>query len=165
VASAQESALEGARARGLTIATAESLTGGLVAAALTSVPGASDVFLGGIVTYSIGAKRDLLAVPPGMVAEAGPVSEEVAVAMAEGARLLFDSDLAVATTGAAGPEPHGGRPPGTFCVGVASRSGSLAWTEVVSGDREEVRTKATDRAILALCEVIDSPGEPGTRVG
>jgi nicotinamide-nucleotide amidase len=147
------------------IATAESLTGGLVAAALTSVPGASDVFVGGIVAYALDAKGDALGVPRDVLAACGPVSEEVAVAMAEGARRLFGSDLAVATTGAAGPEPHGGRPPGTFCVGVASPFGSLAWTEVVPGDRDEVRTKATNRAILALCEVIDSAKGPGTRVG
>jgi nicotinamide-nucleotide amidase len=165
VATAQESALAGARARGLTIATAESLTGGLVAAALTSVPGASDVFLGGIVAYALEVKGAALGVPRDLLAACGPVSEEVAVAMAEGARRLFGSDLAVATTGAAGPEPHGGRSPGTFCVGVASPFGSLARTEVVPGDRHEVRTKATDQAILALCEVIDSAGEPGTRVG
>jgi nicotinamide-nucleotide amidase len=165
VASAQESALSGARAKGLTIATAESLTGGLVAAALTSVPGASDVFVGGVVTYSIGAKRDLLAVPPDIVADAGPVSEEVAVAMARGARDLLGADVAVATTGAAGPEPHGGAAPGTFCIAVVGPFGFLARTEVVQGDRHEVRAIATDRAISALCEVIDSAGEPGTRVG
>ncbi len=165
MASAPESALAGARARGLTIATAESLTGGLVAASLTSVPGASDVFVGGIVAYALGAKGDALGVPLELLTARGPVSEEVAVAMAEGARRLFGSDLAVATTGAAGPEPHGGRPPGTFCLGVASPFGSLSRTEVVSGDRHEIRTKATDQAILALCEVIDSAGEPGTRVG
>jgi nicotinamide-nucleotide amidase len=164
VSSAQESALAGARAKGLTIATAESLTGGLVAAALTSVPGASDVFVGGIVAYALDAKGAALGVPRDLLAACGPVSEEVALAMAEAARRLFGSDLAVATTGAAGPEPHGGRPPGTFCVGVAGPFGSLARTEVVAGDRHEVRAKATDRAILALCEVIDSAGEPGTSV-
>lgn len=163
--SATEAALAGARARGWTIATAESLTGGLVAAALTAVPGASDVFLGGIVTYSLGAKSDALGVPQSLIAERGPVSEEVAVSMADGARRFFGSDVGVATTGAAGPEPHGGRPPGTFCVAVASPLGSLARTEVFPGRREAVRAKATNLAILALCEVIDLATEPGTRVG
>ena len=163
--SAREAALAGARARGWTIATAESLTGGLVAAALTSVGGASDVFRGGIVAYALDAKDGVLGVPHGLLATWGPVSEQVAVAMAEGARRLFGADVGVATTGAAGPEPHGGRAPGTFCVGVASPSGTIALTEVVAGDRQEVRAKATDRAILALCEVCDVVDGPGTRVG
>ena len=165
MASAQAAALAGARAKGWTIATAESLTGGLVAAALTSVPGASDVFRGGIVAYALDAKAGVLGVPHDLLATFGPVSEEVAVAMAEGARRVFGADIAVATTGAAGPEPHGGREAGTFCVGVASPLGFVAFTEVVSGDRDGVRAKATDRAILALCEVCDAVGEPGTRVG
>ena len=165
MAGGPEAALAGARARGWTIATAESLTGGLVAAALTSVPGASDVFRGGVVAYARDAKEAALGVPTDTVESWGPVSEEVAVAMAEGARRLFGADVAVATTGAAGPEPHGGRKAGTFCVGVASPAGSRALTEVVSGDRHAVRTKAADRAILALCEVCDAVDGPGTRVG
>ena len=165
MASAPEAALAGARARGWTIATAESLTGGLVAAALTSVGGASDVFRGGVVAYALDAKEGVLGVPQEVLAAWGPVSEQVAAAMAEGARRLFGADVGVATTGAAGPEPHGGRAPGTFCVGVASPSGTVGLTEVVSGDRQGVRAKAADRAILALCEVCDAVDEPGTRVG
>jgi nicotinamide-nucleotide amidase len=163
--SPQEAALAGARARGWTIATAESLTGGLVAAALTSIPGASDVFRGGIVAYALCAKDGALGVPREVLDACGPVSEEVAVAMAEGARRAFGADIAVATTGAAGPEPHGGRAPGTYCVGVAGPMGSVSLTDVVPGDRDAVRAKATDQAILALCDVIDSVDEPGTRVG
>jgi nicotinamide-nucleotide amidase len=153
-----------ARARSLTVGTAESLTGGLVAAALTSVPGASDVFVGGVVAYSRGAKEDLLGVAAATVAMYGPVSEETALAMADAARRLLGSDLAVATTGAAGPEPHGGRAPGTFCVAVVGPFGSLALTAVAPGGRDAVRGEAVNRAIQALCEVLDSATWAGTRV-
>ena len=153
-----------ARARRLTVATAESLTGGLVAAALTSVPGASDVFVGGVVAYSPGAKQDVLGVAAATLAMYGPVSEETALAMAEAARQLLGSDLAVATTGAAGPGPHGGRDPGTFCVAVVGPFGSLALTVVAPGDRDAVRAEAVNRAIQALCEVLDSATWAGTSV-
>ncbi len=158
-------ALEAARGRGLTIATAESLTGGLVAGALTSVPGASDVYAGGVVSYAIEVKRDILRIPVPTLADYGPVSEEVALAMAEGVRRLLRADAAVATTGVAGPEPHGGKPPGTFCVAAVGPSGVATFTDVVPGNRDEVRRRAVNRAIQALCDVLDSMGSPGTSVG
>ncbi len=160
-----EEALALARERRVTLATAESLTGGLVAAALTSVPGASDVFVGGVVSYAVGAKEDILGVPASVLAESGPVSEEVALAMAEGARRVFGADVAVATTGAAGPEPHGGRMPGTFCVAVVGPTGFARYTDVVAGDRDEVRSRAVLRAISAVCDLLNSEGIAGTRVG
>jgi nicotinamide-nucleotide amidase len=159
-----EAALEGARGRGLTIATAESLTGGLVAAALTAVPGASDVFVGGFVTYALGAKAGLLGVPAALLADPGPVSREVALAMAEGVRRTLGADIGLATTGAAGPESHGGQPPGTFWVAAVGPSGSLARTAAAPGGRGEVRAEATNRAIAALCDLIDSAPMAGTRV-
>ncbi len=164
-AASPEEVLALAREHGLTIATAESLTGGLVAAALTSVPGSSDVFVGGVVSYSVGAKTDVLEVPVALVEAEGPVSEAVARAMAEGARRLFGADAAVATTGAAGPDPHGGRAPGTFCVAAVGPPGSLAVTERVPGGRDEVRRRAVARAVTTLCDVLVTKGKAGTRVG
>jgi len=157
--------LAAARERGLTIATAESLTGGLVAAELTSVPGASDVFVGGVVSYAIEVKRDVLRIPVPTLADHGPVSEPVALAMAEGVRDLLRVDVAVATTGVAGPEPHGGREPGTYCIAAVGPSGVAAFTDVVRGDRDAVRRSAANRAIQALCDVLDSAGCAGTSVG
>ena len=159
-----ERAITLARAAGVTIATAESLTGGLVSAALTSVPGASDVFVGGVTSYALGAKEDLLGVPASLLAEAGPVSEAVALAMARGARDVLGADVAVSTTGAAGPEPHGGRPAGTFCVAVSAPGGDVSLTATAPGGRDEVRAEATIRAIAALCDVLDSSHLAGTRV-
>src|SRR5205085_7432035 len=101
--SVEEHVLALARARGLTIATAESCTGGLVAARVTRVPGSSESFLGGIVAYADTVKRAELDVPEALLAEQGAVSAEVAEAMAEGARRRLGADVAVAVTGIAGP--------------------------------------------------------------
>ena len=138
-----------AAAAGLRIATAESATGGALAAALTAVPGASQTYVGGVVAYSVALKRELLAVTDAALAH-GVVSEPVAEAMARGALSRCDADVAVATTGAAGPEPHGGAAPGTVCVGVATATASTAFTLHVPGDRDEVVRRAVDTAIDAL---------------
>jgi nicotinamide-nucleotide amidase len=106
--------LEMLRERNLTLAVAESLTGGMIGSRLTSVPGASDVFRGGLVSYATDTKQELLGVAEGPV-----VTEEAAVAMARGARRLFRSDVGIAATGVAGPDPQEGRPPGTVCLAVA----------------------------------------------
>jgi nicotinamide-nucleotide amidase len=163
--SSPEGAIALARAAGVTIATAESLTGGLVSAALTSVPGASDVFVGGVTSYALGAKEDVLGVPAGLLAEAGPVSEAVALAMAHGARNLLGADVVVSTTGAAGPEPHGGKPAGMFCIAVSAPGGDVSFTATGPVGRDEVRAEATIRAIAALCDVLDSSLLTGTSVG
>jgi len=104
--------------RGLTIACAESLTGGGLGERITAVPGASAYFLGSAVTYSAEAKRSLLGVSPGTLEAAGPVSRECAAEMASGARRLFGSDVAVALTGTAGPEPHDGAEPGSVWAAI-----------------------------------------------
>ena len=114
-----ERIVEVARRQGLTLATAESVTGGLIAAALTDVPGASTIFAGGMVAYTAEAKRELLGVGAELIASRGVVSQEVARAMAEGARGTLGVDCAVATTGVAGPEPHVGQAPGVVCVAAA----------------------------------------------
>jgi nicotinamide-nucleotide amidase len=121
--------------RGLTLAVAESLTGGLVAARLVNVPGASAWFRGGVVTYASDLKRTLLDVPPGPV-----VSEEAAAAMATGVRRVMDADVGLGVTGVAGPDPQDGQPPGTVFLAVATGGGEPITTPVrLPGDRERIR--------------------------
>ncbi|WP_084127129.1 CinA family protein [Demequina sp. NBRC 110054] len=138
-----------AAAGGVTLAFAESLTGGAVCSALVSVPGASQVLLGGIVSYTVEAKHALLGVPAELLDERGPVSEEVAIAMATGVRARLCSDIGVSTTGVAGPDPHDGKQPGTVWVGVATASGASAHKLALSGDRAAIRQAAVDRALDA----------------
>ncbi|WP_062384781.1 CinA family protein [Demequina iriomotensis] len=143
------------RERQATLATAESLTGGAVCAALVSVPGASDVIRGGIVAYSATMKAALLGVDPALIAASGVVSEPVALAMARGAREATGATHAVATTGVAGPEPHGGRPAGTVCLAVEGPAGSRALTLELPGDRTAVRAAATEAALALVTAVLD----------
>ncbi len=131
--------LEMLRQRGLTLATAESLTGGMVGSRICDVPGASDVYLGGVVSYANSVKSDLLGVPDGPV-----VTEEAAAAMAAGARRCTGADVAVATTGVAGPDPLEGKEAGTVCmavqVGDPGEGGVLRTLEVrMPGRRRQVR--------------------------
>jgi nicotinamide-nucleotide amidase len=140
------------RAAGLLVATAESCTGGLVAACLTEVPGSSDVVDRGFVTYSNEAKADLLGVDPGLIARVGAVSEEVARAMAEGALARSRAHLAVAVTGIAGP--GGGsaaKPVGLVHLAAARRGGAIvAERRVFAGDRAAVRMASVARALALL---------------
>ncbi|WP_285116239.1 CinA family protein [Leifsonia sp. fls2-241-R2A-40a] len=141
--------------RRLTIAAAESLTGGLLTAELTSVPGASAVVLGGAVVYATELKHTLLGVDDALLAAEGPVHPEVARQLAAGVRerLAVDgrpADLGVATTGVAGPDPQGGRPVGTVYLGVASSEGSRAIALELSGDRDAIRRATVAEAVRAL---------------
>lgn len=138
-------------AAGLTAACAESLTGGLIAGALTAVPGSSAVVRGGVVSYAAEAKRDVLGVSPRALDEAGVVSEPVARQMAEGARERLRADVAVAVTGIAGPggaEP--GKPVGTVWMAVAEAEGSAAHLFCFEGDRQAVRLQTVAEALIAL---------------
>ena len=135
--------------RGWTLGTAESATGGLVAGRITSVPGASRVFRGSVVSYATEVKVSLLDVPEELVAEHGVVSEPVAIAMAEGARERLDADVVVAVTGSAGPDPQD-RPVGTVVVSVVTPDGSRVRTLTLPGDRERVRTFASTAALQLL---------------
>jgi nicotinamide-nucleotide amidase len=128
--------------KGLTIATAESMTGGLVAAALTSVPGSSSVVRGGLVAYDPGLKRELL----GVEDIERVVTIEVAEQMARGGRDLLGADVVVSVTGSAGPEPLE-RPPGTMVVGVSTPERTMAREMRMVGDRERVRAYATTSAL------------------
>ncbi len=135
--------------RGQTLAVAESVTGGFIAKRLTDVPGASRVFRGGLVSYATDVKYDLLRVPEGPV-----ISEEAAVAMAEGARQLFGSDVAVATTGIAGPDEAEGQRPGTVFVGVATPRGSTGTQLGIRGGRALVREFAVIGTLSLLRRVL-----------
>lgn len=149
-----------ALAAGRTVAIAESCTGGMVAAAVTAVPGSSGYFVGGVVSYSDEAKRDLLGVDPAILDAHGAVSAQVAMAMAVGARARFAADLAASVTGIAGP--GGGsdaKPVGLTYVGVADGSGVDVRRVVWSGDRAANRH---DSAVLLL-EMLLGRIEAGAR--
>lgn len=141
-------------AAGATVATAESLTGGAVCAALVSVPGASAAVLGGVIAYTPELKHALLGVDPEAIRAAGVVSSQVASAMAEGVRRATGATYGVATTGAAGPEPHDGAPPGTVWIAVAGPSATRAERCDVAGDRDAVRAGAVARALGLLERVL-----------
>jgi competence/damage-inducible protein CinA-like protein len=147
----EELVLSLATAQGLRLATAESCTGGLVAARLTSVPGSSASFIGGVVSYSDDVKRSELGVPEEVLAAHGAVSAEVAAAMAEGARERLGADVAVAVTGIAGP--GGGtpeKPVGRVHLHAAGREGSLTRMLDLPGEREQIRARATVTALHLL---------------
>lgn len=140
----------------LTIATAESCTGGGVAAALTSLAGSSDYVMGGIVSYSNAAKANLLGVSQDILDTRGAVSPECARAMAEGARRALDANLAVSTTGIAGPGGGTARKPvGLVYIAVADHKGATAVEHHFSGDRAAVTSAATEAALAMLLEHIE----------
>lgn len=148
-------------ARGETLAVAESLTGGLVAAEITSVPGASKVFRGSVTAYATELKRDVLGVDGTLLEERGAVDPEVARQMADGVRRVLGADWGIATTGVAGPEPQDGKPVGTVFVAVAGPDfesmrgyadggarGKVAALRL-NGDRSEIRRESV-RSVLTL---------------
>lgn len=138
-------------ARKLTCATAESCTGGLVASAITAIPGASAMFTHGFVTYANAAKTQMLGVPATMLAEHGAVSEPVARAMAEGARTRAGSDYAISTTGIAGPQGGSADTPvGTVWFGLAGPGGTTTYHKIFHGDREAIRAQAVGFILAQL---------------
>ncbi len=147
--------LNGARVQGLTIGTAESLTGGLISACLTSVPGSSDVVRGGIASYMVEVKEGALGVDSDVIAEDGVVSEAVALEMARGAARVLSCDISVAVTGIAGPggaEP--GKPVGTVCAACVGPNGCKTVTWHFEGDRESVREQTVRCALLLVRDSI-----------
>lgn len=147
--------LAAARAKGLTVAVAESCTAGMVAAALTDPPGASDVFLWGVATYSNAAKRDLLGVGQWTLVAHGAVSEEVARAMAIGARGRSGASLALSVTGVAGPGGSERKPEGRVCFAVADAERCRSETvEFGARGRMAVRGAARDRALALLAGAV-----------
>lgn len=140
------------RLRGWSVATAESLTAGMVSAAIADVPGCSDVLVGGVVAYSAQVKQDLLDVSS---LEPGLVSREVAEAMAAGVCRRLGADVGVATTGAAGPRPHDGAPVGSVWVAVRTPLGVTSRHFQLPGDRAGIRAGATGAALsLTLAAVV-----------
>lgn len=135
--------------RGRTVAVAESLTGGLVAAALTSIAGSSAAFRGGVVAYATEFKTALLGVPADLLSRHGPVHPAVAAAMASGVRQRLDSSYGVATTGVAGPGPADGQPQGTVFIAVDGPSGSTGSGLTLAGGRRQVRQDSV-QAVLSL---------------
>ena len=139
------------KARGVTCATAESCTGGGVGAAITGVPGSSEVYLGGVVSYANSVKHGVLGVPQTVLDTVGAVSSESAAAMAAGVRGLVGADVAVSVTGIAGP--GGGtaeKPVGLVWFGLATRDGVRAEKAIFRGDRERVRAQAVTHALGLL---------------
>jgi nicotinamide-nucleotide amidase len=135
---------------GQTVATAESLTGGLVAAALTDVPGASNAFRGGVVAYATELKARLLDVDGQMLDLHGPVYAPVAAAMAASVRARLGATVGVATTGVAGPDPQDGQPPGTVHIAVSLDDDTVVRTMAVPGNRDEVRRLTVERVLGLL---------------
>jgi nicotinamide-nucleotide amidase len=144
--------------RGQSLATAESLTGGLVGGRVTTVPGASASYRGGVVAYATAAKAAVLGVDQKLLDEHGPVSEPIAAAMAEGARRAFEADVGLATTGVAGPTEQGGRPVGELCLAVADPAGTVTTSMRAPGDRSQVRAWATTLALDLLRRRLEGVG-------
>ena len=126
-------AVTGAMDRGLTVATAESLTAGMVAAVLADTPGASGMLQGGVVSYANSVKVGVLGVPGELLDAVGSVDGQVAAAMADGARRICGADIGVSTTGVAGPEPHDGKAVGTVFIGVATAGGATSYAYAFDG--------------------------------
>lgn len=148
--------LEAAKARGVMIATAESCTGGMVAAALTDIPGSSAVVDRGFVTYSNAAKMGMLAVSPSALAKFGAVSEAVAAEMVRGALDHSDAQLAISITGVAGPGGSERKPEGMVCFGIGLEGASIHTETVQFGalGRAQVRLAARDHALGMLLEAL-----------
>ena len=139
------------KAQGLTCATAESCTGGGVGQAITAVPGSSAVFAGGVISYANEVKRDVLGVSDRSLQTVGAVSPEVAAQMADGARKLLKTDLAVALTGVAGPDGGSAeKPVGLVWFGLSTKDGTRTEKVIFSGDRAKVRAQAVVHALGML---------------
>lgn len=150
----------GLRRAGETLAVCESLTGGLLGASLTDVAGSSAVFRGGVISYASSVKTRLVGVPDALISREGVVSEQTAKAMATGIKQACEADWGIATTGVAGPEPHGGQAPGTVWLAVASpgqsSTESLIFTRRLNlaGDRSAIRQETVTAALRLALECL-----------
>ena len=151
------------QAAGQTVATAESLTGGLLCSALVDVPGASKVVRGGVVAYAPEVKVDVLGVDADVVAERGTVDRLTAEQMALGAVRELGADWGVSTTGVAGPEPSEGKPVGTVHVAIVGRGASRVLDLALDGDRHDIRAQTVAAALSALIARVEEQDEPGSR--
>lgn len=151
-----------AKAKGLWLALAESLTGGALSAEIVSEPGASEVFLGSVVSYQDQVKSQLLGASAQLIASQSAVDPEVAIQMAVGAREKFaracqidaGSVIGVSTTGVAGPDPVGSKDPGEVYIGVSSRRGERVYAERFEGDRNQIRVAVVRRALEIIGDEI-----------
>ncbi|MGC4746338.1 CinA family protein [Micromonospora sp. DT201] len=157
-----------------TLATVESLTGGLLATSIVDIAGVSGIYRGGLVVYATELKGTLAGVPADLLSERGPVDPDVAAALAEGGRQRCGADWGVATTGVAGPEPQDSKPVGLVYVAVAGPNGGEVRQLALSGGREHVRAAAVVESLRLLAERIhaadavedgDVEADPGTAAG
>jgi nicotinamide-nucleotide amidase len=154
------------RGRAETLATAESLTGGLLGGLLIDVPGASDSYVGGVISYATRLKATLAGVDPITLRNLGPVAEETASQMAGGVARICGADWGLATTGVAGPSPQDGHPVGEVYVAVAHPASGLARAQrlSLSGDRATIRDAAVAHAVGLLAEALETMPEPAGSV-
>ena len=152
-------------ASGATIAVAESLTGGLLGAELTSIAGSSATFLGGITAYATEAKTSLLGVSPDLLAMHGTVHPDVAAAMAHGVRARFGSTYGVGLTGVAGPDPQDGQPPGTVFVALVGAGPERMLALTLTGARRTVRREAVRAALDLIVQELDTSLDTGGKPG
>jgi nicotinamide-nucleotide amidase len=153
---------------GLTIAIAESLTGGLLVAELVSVPGASAVVSGAVVAYNTALKHSLLGVNASLLSEYGPVYPDVAAQMAEGIRVAcaideVPADIGVSTTGVAGPEPQDGQAVGTVYIGLATDGGTTVTALELGGSREAIRRQVVYESLLQVRKALAKGVFPADR--
>ena len=141
-----------------TVAVAESLTGGLLGAALTSTPGASATFRGGVIVYATELKETLAGVPGPLLAAEGPVSAHVAAALAAGARDRLGATYGLGVTGVAGPDPQNGQPVGTVHLAVAGPAEGAVRSMRCEGDREQIRAASVTAALSLLADVVTGRG-------
>lgn len=143
---------------GSTVAAAESLTGGLVCAALTSVPGSSAVVRGGVVSYAYDVKSGLLGVNASLLSTRGAVNADVAEQMAAGVRRVCGASIGLATTGVAGPDRADGEPVGTVFIACDAGDRAAVRRLSLTGDREQIRRDSVDAVLRLLLEVLDGAG-------
>ena len=142
--------------KGLTLGSIESMTGGFFASEITSVPGASKVYKGSLITYQVEEKIKLLKIDPKIIEEFGVVSDEVAIEMAEKGRVILNVDIAISVTGNAGPttEP-GGKPVGDVCLAIATKDETITTELILSGERNVIREKCVKEMINFLEKIIN----------
>ena len=141
---------------GQTVATAESLTAGMVSAVLADTPGASGMLQGGVVAYQNSVKETVLHVPGDLLARAGSVDPDVARAMAAGARTVLGADVGLSTTGVAGPDAHDGKPVGRVYIGIATAAGTAGFEYSFTGSRPDIRGAACAAALERLLEALSA---------
>ncbi len=147
--------LEALKSCGKTLATAESCTGGGIGHVLTAIPGSSAAYAGGVISYTNAVKNQILGVPAEVLEQYSAVSEQTAMAMAEGVRRVIGADLGVSVTGIAGPDGDGsGKPVGLVYIGCANGQESVVREFVFPGDRAAVRTQAVEEALKLVLTMI-----------